>query len=113
MQYRLEICCELPRCKCPQCGVKTITAPWAEAYSRNIFFEIYAIQVLRASMSITQARELLDMSWGAVQEVIGNAVERGLAKREKKDITFAGIDEKSFRSCQADVPPIFVFSVKM
>jgi transposase len=38
MQYRVEIYCEPPRCKCQQCGVKTITVPWAETYSRNTFF---------------------------------------------------------------------------
>ncbi len=45
MQYRLELRCAMPRCRCEEHGVKTIKAPWAEPRSRfSVHFEGFACQ---------------------------------------------------------------------
>jgi transposase len=33
-QYLLELRCVVPRCQCPEHGVKTVAVPWAEPGSR-------------------------------------------------------------------------------
>jgi transposase len=97
MQYRLEISCAIPRCNCPEHGIRNVSVPWAEPHSRfTFFFEDFAVKILLASASITQASEILDVSWNALQGIINRAVERGLLRRKKEGIERVGIDEKSF-----------------
>lgn len=47
MQFTTVLVARLPRCRCPDHGVKTIVPPWAEKHSRlTLFFEAFAIEVL-------------------------------------------------------------------
>lgn len=97
MQYVLELKCAVPRCECPEHGVKTIAVPWAEPGSRFTFhFEAFAVAVISASRSLSQAAELLRLHWDSVQRIIERAVERGLARRTTEGIKQVGLDEKSF-----------------
>ena len=49
MQFTTELVARLPRCRCPDHGVKTIVPPWAGKHSRfTLFFEAFAIEVLQA-----------------------------------------------------------------
>ena len=98
MQFTTTIHAQTPRTTCTAHGVKTILVPWAEAHSRfTLLFERFAIEVLQASTSITQAQSLLRLSWDAVQRIKERGVERGLARRGKEEVViYAGIDEKSF-----------------
>ncbi len=58
MQYRLELRCAVPRCDCGQDGVKTMNVPWAEPGSRfTLHFEAFAVAVIAACRSLTQAAE--------------------------------------------------------
>lgn len=72
--------------------------PCADAHSRfTLLFERFAVEVLQAAASATQARSLLRLSWEAVQRIKERAVERGLSRRSESDIILhVGIDEKSF-----------------
>jgi transposase len=104
MQYRLELRCAVPRCDCAEHGVKTIAVPWAEPGSRfTLHFEAFAVAVMLASRSLSQAAELLGLHWESVQRLIDQAVARGLARRSTEGITRVGLDEKSFLRGQSYV----------
>lgn len=97
MQFETVLVGRVPRTDCPECGVKTIDVPWAEPHGRfTLLFEAFAIRVLQAAGSVEQARTLLRLSWGSVQRIMDQGVERGLARREVDEVRRVGIDEKSF-----------------
>jgi len=97
MQYRLELRCATPRCQCDEHGVKTVRVPWAEPGSRfTLHFEAFAVAVIEACRSITQAAEFLGLHWDSVQRIIDSAVARGLARRTTEGLRRVGLDEKSF-----------------
>jgi transposase len=104
MQYRLELRCAVPRGDCSEHGVKTVAVPWAESGSRfTLHFEAFAVAVMQACRSLTQAADLLDLHWESVQRLIDQAVARGLARRTTDGITRVGLDEKSFLRGQSYV----------
>lgn len=104
MQYRLELRCAVPRCRCEEHGVKTIKAPWAEPGSRfTLHFEAFAVRVIEACRSLSQAAALLDLHWDSVQRIIDAAVQRGVARRTTEGIRRVGLDEKSFLRGQSYV----------
>jgi hypothetical protein len=78
-----DLVARLPRCRCPDHGVKTIVPPWAGKHSRfTLFFEAFAIEVLQACRTVKAAAALLGLSWDAAQTIMDRAVERGLERRE-------------------------------
>ena len=102
MQFETLIRARVPRSRCPEDGVKTISVPWAEPGSRfTLLFEGFALDVILACRSLTQACDLLGLDWDAVQRVMDRAVKRGLKRRELEGLAHVGIDEKSFRSGQS------------
>lgn len=97
MQFITELVARLPRCRCPEHGVKTIMPPWADKHSRfTLLFEAFAIEVLQACRTIKAAATLLGLSWDGVQAILDRAVVRGLARRQAGPIHHLGLDEKSF-----------------
>jgi transposase len=59
MQFETILRCELPRCNCPEHGVKTLRVLWAGKGSRfTLLFESFAIEVLQACSSVKAAVEL-------------------------------------------------------
>lgn len=97
MEYRLELWCEVPRCECPEHGVKTVTVPWAEPGARyTMRFERHAIEALVACHTVKQAEDLLVIDWDSCQRIMDRAVERGLKRREVEKVRRVGLDEKSF-----------------
>lgn len=97
MQFTTLIRAEVPRARCAEHGVGTVKAPWAEPNSRfTLMFEAFAVQVIQASRSLTQAAALLQLDWDGVQRVLDRAVERGLARRSTEGVCYVGLDEKSF-----------------
>jgi transposase len=104
MQYRLELRCAVPRCQCREHGVKTVRVPWAEPGSRfTLHFEAFAVAVIAACRSLSQAAELLGLHWESVQRIVDSAVARGLARRSTEGIRRVGLDEKSFLRGQSYV----------
>lgn len=102
MQFETLIRARVPRSRCPDHGVKTIGVPWAEPGSRfTLLFERFALDVILASRSLSQACELLKLDWDAVQRVMDRAVRRGLERRKLEGLAHVGIDEKSFGSGQS------------
>ena len=97
MNFETIIRASVPRCNCPDCGVKTVAIPWAGKHSRfTLMFEAFAIEVLRMAGSLDAGRLFLGLSWDSAHAIMERAVERGLAKRDISRVEHIGIDEKSF-----------------
>jgi len=102
MQFTTLIRARTPRSDCPEHGVKTMRVPWAAPQGRfTVLFERFAVEVLLASATVSQACELLGLSWDTAQEIMRRAVERGLERRQLDDLKRLGMDEKSFRRGQS------------
>jgi transposase len=102
MQFTTLIRARTPRSDCPEHGVKTMAVPWAAPQGRfTLLFERFAVEVLLASASVSQACELLGLSWDTAQEIMRRAVERGLERRQLEDLKHLGMDEKSFKRGQS------------
>src|ERR1700692_1818911 len=64
MQFETLIRARGPGSNCPEHGVKTIAVSWAESGSRfTLLFEQFAVDVLLACRSLTQACDLLGLDW--------------------------------------------------
>ena len=97
MQFLTIVRARVPRCRCPEHGVLTVRTPWSEPGSHfTVHFEYFAVQVIAACRSLTQAADLLGLGWDGVQRVLDRAVERGLARRSTEGVVYVGLDEKSF-----------------
>ncbi len=76
---------------------KTVAVPWAESFSRfTRTFEAFGVEVLRAARSLSDACELLSLSWDQAHRIMERAVARGLERRSLEELAAVGIDEKSF-----------------
>jgi transposase len=96
-QFKTLITAPLPRTECRDCGVKTVSPPWAERHSRfTMLFERFAIDAL-LEMSVTGGCRLLRITWDEAARIIERAVARGLARRDFSTLRGIGIDEKSVR----------------
>lgn len=88
----------IPRINCPKHGVHTISTPWAESSSRFSFlFEEFSINLLKATQNQTKAAYILKISLKQIHLIMSKAVARGLARRQRMDIEYIGIDEKSMK----------------
>ena len=97
MQFATLIRARTPRSDCPEHGVKTMSVPWAAPQGRfTLLYERFALDVLLASASISQACELLGLGWETAHEIMRRAVERGLERRQLEALKHLGMDEKSF-----------------
>ena len=102
MQFITLIRARTPRADCPEHGVKTMQVPWAAPQGRfTLLFERFAVEVLLASASVSQACALLGLSWDTAQEIMRRAVQRGLERRQLERLKYLGMDEKSFRRGQS------------
>ena len=101
MQLQSVLRAQQPRCRCPEHGVCTVPAPWAQAHSRfTLQFEGRAVEAIEACRSLTQAAKLMDLDWESVMSIMARAVKRGLERRSTEHVTHIGLDEKSFRRGQ-------------
>ncbi|MDB6136365.1 MAG: transposase [Verrucomicrobiales bacterium] len=74
-----------------------VKVPCAEPHSRfTALFERFAVEVMGACRTLTEAAQLLRISWDRAQRIIERAVARGLARRQEVVIPHIGIDGKSF-----------------
>ncbi len=97
MQFQTLIHAKPPRCCCAKHGVKVIDIPWAGKNSHfTLLFEAFAIEILKGTKSVSDAQRILRLNWHQVQRIKEQAVKRGLERRSAKEISFIGMDEKSF-----------------
>ncbi|MDY6857681.1 MAG: ISL3 family transposase [Thermodesulfobacteriota bacterium] len=91
-QFGTYIHARLPRVKCPEHGVKQVSAPWAEPGRRfTLLYENWVIDTLK-ECDVTGANHLTGTSWYEAWNIMEKAVARGLLRKESG----LGIDEKSF-----------------
>jgi transposase len=89
----------LPRVECGEHGVKSVEAPWSSPNSRfTLSFECFALSVLQATKVQGRAAALLRLSPAQVHDLMGRAVKRGLARRDRtKVMASLSLDEKSMK----------------
>jgi transposase len=96
-QFQTVLVADVPRCRCPEHGVKQVRVPWAEAGSRfTALFERLAIDWMREAGRSAAARQL-GLSWSEADGIMQRAVDRGLARRPETTPPVLGVDEKSFQ----------------
>ncbi len=104
MQFETLLHSRTPRVKCADHGVLNIQVPWAAKHSHfTLLFEAFVIKILEVARSVEEARKLLKLNWHQVDRIKRLAVERGLKRREAKEIPWIGMDEKSFKRGQSYV----------
>jgi hypothetical protein len=97
MQFTTELVARLPKCRCPDHGVKTIVPPWAGKHNRfTLCFQSFGTEVLQACRKVKAAAAALKLSWDAAQSIMDEAVVPGLERRKANPIPHIGIDKKSF-----------------
>lgn len=96
-QYKTILVADVPRVKCEEHGVVTVSVPWAEPGSGfTSMFEALVIDWLKEASTLAVSR-LMKLSWNAIDGIMQRAVERGLSRREEVCVTHLGIDETAFR----------------
>ena len=96
-QYKTILVAEVPRVKCEEHGVVTVSVPWAEPGSGfTAMFEALVIDWLKEASTSAVSR-LMGLSWNAIDGIMQRAVARGLSRREAVFPTRIGVDETAFR----------------
>jgi transposase len=96
-QFQTILTADVPRCSCPEHGVKQVRVPWAEPGSRfSALFECLTIDWMRECGRSATARQL-GLSWSEADGIMQRAVDRGLARRPATTTPVLGVDEKSFQ----------------
>ena len=96
-QYKTILVADVPRVKCKEHGVVTVSVPWAEPGSGfTAMFEALVIDWLKEA-SISAVSRLMGLSWNAIDGIMQRAVRRGLSRREETLPTQIGVDETAFR----------------
>jgi transposase len=97
-QLKTYIVASIPRINCKEHMIKSIQIPWAQPNSHFTFsFERFAIEFLQATFNQTKTSQILRISFSQINTIMKNAVKRGLSRREKEDLEYIGIDEKSMK----------------
>jgi len=116
-QFETILAADVPRCSCPEHGVKQVRVPWAEPGSRfTALFERLAIDWMKEAGRSATARQL-GLSWSEADGIMQRAVDRGLARRPATTTSVLGVDEKSFQGrefvtvvCDLDAGTVFCTS---
>jgi transposase len=96
-QFQTVLEADVPRCSCPEHGVKQVKVPWAEPGSRfTALLERLAIDWMQEAGRSATARQL-GLSWSEADGIMQRAVDRGLARRPETLTPVLGVDEKSFQ----------------
>lgn len=96
-QYKTILVADVPRVRCKQHGVVTVSVPWAEPGSGfTAMFEALVIDWLKEASTAAVSR-LMGLSWNAIDGIMQRAVKRGLSRREHLSMTQIGVDETAFK----------------
>jgi transposase len=69
--FATVITAEVPRVKDEKGQTETVAVPWAEKFSRlTRSFETFALEVLRAARSLSDACELLSLFWDQAHRIM-------------------------------------------
>jgi len=107
-QFQTILQAKVPRVNCPQHGVRQANVPWAEKGSRfTILFERFAIDLLRATQTVTGAMNILGTKWDQTWNILQRAVQRGQDRKEAQPLPRIGIDEKAFAKGQSYITLLY------
>jgi len=85
----------LPRIQCSQCGIKTVSVPWARSGSGfTMLFEAF-IMVLVKEMPVKAVARLVGEHDTRIWRILHHYVEYARSQADFSDVTHVGIDETS------------------
>lgn len=86
-QCKTILVADVPRVKCPKHAVVTTSVPWAEPGSGfTTMFEALVIDWLKEASTSAVSR-LVGLSWNAIDRIMQQAVQRGLARRQTQSVS--------------------------
>ena len=96
-EFETWLVCRTPRVECAEHGVQSAEVPWSRPNSRfTLAFESFALRVLAATETQSQAARILRISPDRLHELMEGAVERGLSRRDPTEpISRVTLDETS------------------
>ena len=96
-QYKCYIHMRTPRTKCPKCGERLWTPPWARKNSGfTILFEALVI-ALAKEMPIFQIANIVDEKDTRIWRIVRNYIDKAQASRDFSNVEKIGCDETSSR----------------
>lgn len=85
----------LPRIQCPQCGIKTVSVPWARGGSGfTLLFEAF-VMVLAREMPVRAVARLVGEHDTRIWRILHHYVDRARSQADYSEVTHVGIDETS------------------
>jgi transposase len=97
-QFQTFLHARVPRCGCPDHGIRNVKLPWAETRSRfTLLMERLIIDVLHQCQTIAGACVIMRISWDEGFGVMQRGVIRGQERKEQTVVRHMGVDEKAFR----------------
>jgi transposase len=107
-QFKTFLLARVPRVNCPKHGVKNASVPWSERNSRfTLLFEHFAIDLLRATQTVTGAMNILRIKWDQTWGILSRAVRRGKERKGYLPMPRIGIDEKAFSKGQSYITLLY------
>lgn len=96
-EFETWLVCRTPRVECEEHGVQSAEVPWSRPNSRfTLAFESFALRVLSATETQSQAARILRISPDRLHELMEGAVERGLSRRDPTEpVSRVTLDETS------------------
>jgi transposase len=95
-QFETLIKARVPQLKYSDGTVQELAVPWAERYSRvTLLMEAFVVKLLQVCPTTKGVCELTRLAWSTVNDIMVNAMERGMLRRAEEDVPYLGLDEKS------------------
>ena len=97
-QLKTIIHCAVPRCDCPEHGVRTVGVPWEGDHGAlTSLFEAQVLAMAMGGMPVGRMAATLDRTDTRPWRLIAAAVERARGSPGLSGVTAAGVDETSCR----------------
>jgi len=95
-QFETLITANVPSVRHQDGRIEEIAVPWAGRYQRYTKLLAQAVIMwLQACGNVSKVAECMHLDWQTVNNIMKEAVERGLVRRKNEVIEHAGMDEKS------------------
>jgi transposase len=95
--YEAYLKLDVPRVKCPQCGVHVVNIPWARPMSRFTNFLEYRILADVMDLSMSSVAERYSTTVPVISRIVNHYVESARQFLDLSDVSIIGLDEKSYK----------------
>ena len=95
------------RLRCPGCGVRRETVPWAGAWARITTALARAVAGLARKLSWQETARYFGLDWKSVASIVQRVVAYGLERRRRCPLHILGIDEVSRRKGHHDLTVVY------